>query len=245
MVDASTVDCNAKEDDDEPGGEMCTDTTRTHFGLGPSSHMPTQRSSYYSLLFALAATILLLSPLLLRIATRPLAEPGALCLLKFGEIASGRQRVPATTTALSGSSAVEPWNRGTVQGENERIANEVHHRVEVLLRLDDGDGAVPPLQDGSDSEDEDDMPPLLECSETEDEDDSDREFEDDPEMPELLSVSDSDEDESDTDSDDDSDIPPLQDVSDSEDEDDSPMNGQFRSARIHNLSGNAGLNRER
>ncbi|KAJ7849023.1 hypothetical protein B0H13DRAFT_2361524 [Mycena leptocephala] len=246
MVDASTVDCNAKEDDDEPGGEMCTDTTRTHFGLGPSSHMPTQRSSYYSLLFALAATILLLSPLLLRIATRPLAEPGALRLLKFGEIASGRQRVPATTTALSGSSAVEPWNRGTVQGENERIANEVHHRVEVLLRLDDGDGAVPPLQEGSDSEDEDDMPPLLECSETEDEDDSDREFEDDPEMRELLSVSDSDEEnESDTDSDDDSDIPPLQDVSDSEDKDDSPMNGQFRSARIHNLSGNAGLNRER
>ncbi|KAJ7791535.1 hypothetical protein B0H14DRAFT_3500297 [Mycena olivaceomarginata] len=100
---ASTVDCNAKEDDDQPGGEMCTDTTRTHFGLGPSSHMPTQRSSYYSLLFALAATILLLSPLLLRIATRPLAEPGALRLLRSGEIASGRQRVPATTTALSGS----------------------------------------------------------------------------------------------------------------------------------------------
>ncbi|KAJ7810376.1 hypothetical protein B0H14DRAFT_3757671, partial [Mycena olivaceomarginata] len=169
MVDASTVDCNAKEDDDEPGGEMCTDTTCTHFGLGPSSHTPTQRSSYYSLLFALAGTILLLSPLLLRIATRPLAEPGALRLLRFGEIGSGRQRVPATTTALSGSRvAVEPWNRGTVQGENERIANEVHHRVEVLLRLDDGDGAVPPLQEGSDSEDEDDMPPLLECSETED-----------------------------------------------------------------------------
>ncbi|KAJ7906879.1 hypothetical protein B0H13DRAFT_2333027 [Mycena leptocephala] len=98
MVDASTVDCNAKEDDDEPGGEMCTDTTRTHFGLGPSSHTPTQRSSYYSLLFALAATILL-SPLLLGIVTRPLAEPGALRLLRFGEIASGRQRVPATTTA--------------------------------------------------------------------------------------------------------------------------------------------------
>jgi hypothetical protein len=118
---------------------------------------------------------------------------------------------------LSGSRvAVEPWNRGTVQGENERIANEVHHRVEVLLRLDDGDGAVPPLQEGSDSEDEDDMPPLRECSETEDEDDSDREFEDDPKMPELLSVSDSDEEnESDTDSDNDSDIPPLQDVSDS------------------------------
>ncbi|KAJ7923720.1 hypothetical protein B0H13DRAFT_2400996, partial [Mycena leptocephala] len=191
MADASTVECNAKEDDDEPGGEMCADTKRTHIGLGPSSHTPTQRSSYYSLLFALAATILLRSPLLLRIATRPLAEPGALRLLRFGEIASGRQRVPATTT-------------------------------------------------------DDDMPPLLECSETEDEDDSDREFEDDPEMPELLSVSDSDEEnESDTDSDDDSDIPPLQDVSDSEDEDDSPMNGQFRSARIHNLSGNAGLNRER
>ncbi|KAJ7498407.1 hypothetical protein B0H11DRAFT_1997660, partial [Mycena galericulata] len=60
-------------------------------------------------------------------------------------------------------------------------------RVEVLLRLDDGDGAVPPLQEGSDFEDDDDMPPLLEYSEAEEEDGSDREFEDDPEMPELLS----------------------------------------------------------
>ncbi|KAJ7806202.1 hypothetical protein B0H14DRAFT_1575738 [Mycena olivaceomarginata] len=114
MVDASTVDCNAKEDDDEPGGEMCTDTTRTHFGLGPSSHTRTQRSSYYSLLFALAATILLLSPLLLRIATRPLAESGALCLLRFGEIASGRQRVPATTNCFEWEQG-RRGNRGTAE----------------------------------------------------------------------------------------------------------------------------------
>ncbi|KAJ7794800.1 hypothetical protein B0H14DRAFT_3556244 [Mycena olivaceomarginata] len=135
MVDASTVDCNAKEDD-EPGGEMCTDTTRTHFGLGPSSHTPTQRSP----------TIPSSSPLLLPFFFSP-----HFCST------SPHDRSPNLAPSASSDLAVA-----------------VHHRVEVLLRLDDGDGAVPPLQEGSDSEDEDDMPPLLECSETEDEDDSDR-----------------------------------------------------------------------
>ncbi|KAJ7939728.1 hypothetical protein B0H13DRAFT_2300429 [Mycena leptocephala] len=224
MADASTVDCNAKEDDDEPGGEMCTRRARIS-ALVP--HPTRQRNAL--------PTIPSSSPLPLPFFFAP-----HFCS------ASPHDRSPNPAPSFSSDLAKlrSPWNRGAVQGENERIANEVRHRVEVLLRLDDGDGVVPPLQEGSDSEDDDDMPPLLECSETEDEDDSDREFEDDPEMPELLSVSDSDEEnESDTDSDDDSDILPLQDVSDSEDEDDSPMNGQFHSARIHNLSGNAGLNR--
>ncbi|KAJ7934004.1 hypothetical protein B0H13DRAFT_1855478 [Mycena leptocephala] len=45
MVDASTVDCNAKEDDDEPGGEMCTDTTRRARISALDPHPTRQRSA--------------------------------------------------------------------------------------------------------------------------------------------------------------------------------------------------------
>ncbi|KAJ7850888.1 hypothetical protein B0H14DRAFT_3451667 [Mycena olivaceomarginata] len=102
----------------------------------------------------MSVTTVTLSPLLLRIATRPLAEHGALRLLRFGEIASGRQRVPATTTALSGSRvAVEPFRARTSASQTRSVT------ASRVLRLDDEDGAVTPLQEGSDSED--DMPPLM------------------------------------------------------------------------------------